>query len=359
MALVSPALLRLTKQIVRGAAEFGLDDAGSRVCGASWPLVKKLLSPVVAELDRRFPALMLADTDAAKAAADKAADALDADPALQAMLADGFAKLEQGQAEILALLAKNDAQLSTIGATVDRTEGKMDEMMRAFREFAARAAVQPAPAEAAPDDDPQAVFDALNEANYTAISRANAGDAAGALATLTKAKALGEACLGRAPENVDVAVALGFIEKTLGSVEAETNPDQAVAAYSRAAALFTRGLQSPSEDIAVSAMNGMANVYQLTGDYDRAIGLGKTIATSAPTYGPAIFDYALALEGKWRRDGADRALLETLAAVYRQLQPLMAQSSQRFSAEHLTYVMGRAAAVEQALAGNPAPAAQP
>ncbi|HVN00646.1 MAG TPA: hypothetical protein VMT68_10565, partial [Caulobacteraceae bacterium] len=172
MAAVSPALLALAKRIVRGAAEFGLDEAGARICGGAWPLVKKMMAPVVSELDRRFPALMLADKGAAAAAADKAADALDEDPSLQRTLADGLASLREGQAEILALLARNDVQLSTIGAAVDRTEGKTDEVLKALHGLVLQVEAMRAPAAAtAPVLDPAEVFRALYEANLTAMNQ--------------------------------------------------------------------------------------------------------------------------------------------------------------------------------------------
>src|SRR6516162_10195012 len=112
--MASQSLLSVTKAIIRKAAENGLDEAGTRICCSGWPYVKKMLSPVVDELQRRFPKLFLVGSDEAKAAATQAQSTLDNDPNLQKMLSDSFSKLEHGQDEILDLLARNSDTLKQI-----------------------------------------------------------------------------------------------------------------------------------------------------------------------------------------------------------------------------------------------------
>ena len=61
--LTSPQVITVAKRIVRAAAELGLDEAGTRICGSLWPQVKKVMQPVMSELERRYPKMLLADTD--------------------------------------------------------------------------------------------------------------------------------------------------------------------------------------------------------------------------------------------------------------------------------------------------------
>jgi hypothetical protein len=358
VSLISPGFLRLAKQIVRSAAEVGLDEAGTRLCGSAWPAIKNILAPVVGELDRRFPTLMLADDKPSDAeAAAKAADALESDQALQGMLAENFERLGQQNAAILALLARNDEQLTAIGAAIDRGAAQSDRQSEAILQELHRlsqqvATLQVSAPTAAPQLDLQDVFRDLYERNLAAMSQLNAGDIGAAAEELSAGRKLGEAYLQQSPGDPNVAVALGYIEKTQAELDQASRPDQAVAALSRAAALFAQALCSPSRDIGFSALNGMANVYALSGDYDRAIDLGATVCATDPSYGPGLYDYALALDAKWRRDGDDPALLQRLAGVYRQLQPVMANPAQRFAASQLMAVMERARAVEAALASG-------
>ncbi|HVM99075.1 MAG TPA: hypothetical protein VMT68_02585, partial [Caulobacteraceae bacterium] len=189
------------------------------------------------------------------------------------------------------------------------------------------------------------------EANLTAMNQLAASDLDAAEATLADARGPAEALLARTPVDLQVAVALGYVEKTEAEVATACGaPDRAVAALSKAAGLFARALKSGSRDVGFSALNGMANVYALSGDYDRAITLGKAVTETEPGYGPGLYDYALALDAKRQRDGADRDLLETLAAAYRRLEALMAEPAQRFSADQLMDVVRKARDVDEALA---------
>ena len=118
--MISPRVLALAKQIVRRTAEVGLDEAGTLICGPAWPPIKKILEPVMAELDRRFPHLMLANTEYAKEAAREAVGVLDNDRALQDLLDERFGRLDFQQKEVFTLLARYDDKLDQIGGSIDR-----------------------------------------------------------------------------------------------------------------------------------------------------------------------------------------------------------------------------------------------
>src|SRR5437867_4366797 len=109
--MVSPRLMALGKQIVRRTAELGLDEAGTLICGPAWPPIKEVLEPVMAELDRRFPNLTLANTEEAEQAATEAVGVLDSDRALQDLLDEGFSRVDLRQKEVFALLARYDDKL--------------------------------------------------------------------------------------------------------------------------------------------------------------------------------------------------------------------------------------------------------
>lgn len=352
MGLLSPDHLRLAKQIIRRAAEVGLDEAGTRLAGSAWPAVKKILAPVVGELDRRFPALMLADKDAAAKAADQAVQALDQDRALQEMLGASFAQLTVGQQAILDQLASNGAKLDDIGAAVTRGAGDLASIQAQLQKLQLSFDLSRA------SDDPSAgltldqVLRRLDAANNSAFAQLDADDADGAAATLAEARELAESALRRWASDADVAVALGYIEKTQSEVDRADHPDRSLAALSKAATYFAQGTASSSPSAQLGGLNGMANVYMLHGDYDVALQIGDLLFRTAPYYGFAIYDYALALEAKRGRDGDDAALLRTLADVYASLLKTMADPAQRFAASQYAYVAGKARAVDEALASG-------
>ena len=170
-----------------------------------------------------------------------------------------------------------------------------------------------------------------------AIGHSNAGDDAAALRRISEGRELAEAGRRRAPEDAELLIVLGFLEKTQAQID--TDPDSAAASLSKAASCFAKALEAQPSD--VSTVNGMANVYAIAHDYDRAIKLGETLFTTAPEYGAAAFDYALAMERHLEETGENLELLEKLDVVYRHLQGLLARPEQKFSAMHFAYVQER------------------
>src|SRR5262245_10722400 len=132
-------ILAVAKEIVRNAAEIGIEEAGTRICGSAWAPLKKVLAPAFKELESRFPALFLAPGPEAKKAASQAVDALASDASLQKLLNDEFAKLGAGQDEILRMLAAQDDTLRGIGAAVDKgfseQSGQLDAILAEVREL--------------------------------------------------------------------------------------------------------------------------------------------------------------------------------------------------------------------------------
>ncbi len=115
----SKDIILLAQKVIRSSVGVGLEEAGTRICGpTAWNYVKAVLSPVVDKLQSSYPKLFLVPEEA-----EKAATALSADKVLCGMLSDGFARLENGQGEILTILAKIDSKLDDIAQQYMVTRG--------------------------------------------------------------------------------------------------------------------------------------------------------------------------------------------------------------------------------------------
>jgi hypothetical protein len=352
--MISPRVLALAKQIVRRTAELGLDEAGTLTCGPAWPVIRGALEPVIAELDRRFPKLTLAKTEAAAKATGDAVRSLDEDMALQDLLEKNFGRLDLQQKEVLAVLARFDDKLDKIGASIDRgyesARQGYETIAVQLRELNLRMELASSPHDAAAGLSLDEIYEEAAGCQSDAIHQASAEDFKAAERRVTRGRELAEAGLRRAPDDTRLLCVLGFIEKTQAQIDERTEPDKAAAAASKAAAYLAQVLAAEPDN--VSALNGMANVYAITKDYDRACKLGETLFTAAPHYGAAVFDYALALEGLMEEGGEDIGHLEKLDKVYLHLRTLIRRPEQNFTAAHLSYFEKQAAAVRRRLAAR-------
>jgi tetratricopeptide (TPR) repeat protein len=344
----SSAILLLAKKVVRGAVGVGLEEAGTRICGpTAWNYAKTILSPVVDELKRRFPKLLLVPEEA-----EKAAEALSSDKVLQDMLNDGFACLESGQGEMLALLAKQNDTLEVIGTSIDdgfrMTGQQFDNIAKKLARLELKLELLSMPSERYPDFP--AVVEGLSVRQISdqayayqadAMRWVVAGKASAASQRLADGRALVEPSLIRNhPGNAQLLVSLGYIEKTQAQVaELQADHESYVASLEKAAKCFATVLKTDPTN--VGALNGMANIYAFHRDYDRAIELGRLAVKSAPMYGPAFWDLAFSLESKLQEAGQNTSLLNQLKAVYRQLETLMPQQPEAFAASDLVYVQNR------------------
>lgn len=311
---------------------------------------------MVDELQHRFPKLFLVPEEA-----EKAAEALSTDKVLQDMLNDGFARLESGQGEILVLLAKQNDTLQVIGTSIDdgfRMAGR--QLDAAFDNIATKLAklelkldVLSAPSEKGLELPAVAVGLSLGQIGDQAYAYqsdamrwAVAGEASAASQRLAEGRALVEPALKRDPESALLMIALGFIEKTQAQVaELQGDHESYVASLQKAATCFATVLKTDPTN--VGALNGMANMYLFHRDYDRAIELGTLAVKSAPTYGAAFWDLALSLEGKLKEVGRKTSLINQLKTVYRQLESLMPQQPEAFTANDLAYVHKRLKAIQR------------
>ncbi|UCG58531.1 MAG: hypothetical protein JSU70_03280 [Phycisphaerales bacterium] len=348
----SGSLVELAKKVIRRAGKIGLDEAGARVCGpTAWSYMKKILSPVVGELEKKFPKLLLVPEEA-----DKGADALSKDAALQDMLNNGFAELTSGQEEILAALARQNETLTEIGDAVNsgflEAGEKLDAVLDAIQHgFAAlkfeTAGLHPAvEAKVAPGLSLAEICDQATAFQYDAMKWVVAGNAKTASQRLAEARALLEAGLKDAPGHADLLVSFGYVEKTQAQVaQLQRNHEEYVNSLAEAAKYFVEALKSDPKN--VGALNGMANIYIFDRDYDRAIQLGTLAVHSRPDYGAAAWDLAIALESKMKITGDTAELVEQLKSVYHHLQALMPKQPAAFTASELAHVQERLAVLDK------------
>lgn len=121
MAFDSQKLVSTAKRIIMVGVEVGLEEAGSRILGpTAWKYFKIILSPIIDELQNRYPALSFdkpGDTNAHDAAV-AAVEHLSNDSQLQRMLLVNFNDLKKGQHDIRAGINELEKKLKAVGEDV-------------------------------------------------------------------------------------------------------------------------------------------------------------------------------------------------------------------------------------------------
>ncbi len=353
----SQGFLSLAKKIIREGAIIGLDEAGSRIAGpTAWRYVKKVMTPVVEELEKRYPKLLLVGEKEAKDAADLAVKALSTDIALQKMLSDSLSRLDEGQQEILAALARQNHTLQNIGNSLDEgfkktsenQELALDKILAEFKKMElkfedVRKLISPPPKYA--ELSIHEIHTQANTYQQDALKWISARDAKTASQRLAEGRNLLLAGLKRDPKSAYILVSLGFIEKTQAQVSMmQGDYDTAETILAEAAKYFVEAMKQEPKNF--GAINGTANIYYYARDFDRAINLGLLLLKEAPTYGAAVWDLSLALEGKLAEVGGPASPLgphyiTVLKEIYQYLEELMPQQPRYFSATDMAHVQKR------------------
>ena len=355
------------KMVVRGAVEFGIDDAGARIAGAAWPLIKKTAAPVLDELQKRYPALFLLPGPESKNAAAKALSDLNSDPILLRQLEITSQQLESigiKQDTILKTVMEQNETMRGIGAVIDGVaksqaaiqESQAKAMETLQSELAnlkltladLHAQVAPAPAEIGQPLSLGDIFRRANQYQSEAMRYLDAGDYATAALRVRDGKALALAGFRREPNDADMLATLGYLEKTNAQISWETGAGDPAEQLGAASRYFAKALEADPEN--VSAMNGLADAYIFAKDYDRAIELGAWVLTKEPRYGAAAWDLAIALEGKIAEVGPDPKYLGKLLSTYEWLKELIPSQPLQFGPDQLAHVEERL----QQLHGEPA-----
>ena len=345
-------LQAIIKEIIREAAKVGLDAGGMMVCGPAWAYVKPVLSPVFVELERRYPKLFLKDGPADEAKAAEAA--VDHDAVLQGLLDKSLVELSQlkeGQSAILKLLARYDNTLQTIGNSIDagfreaeqKNEDNLQTVLGALQGLKLEVSRIEKHDEGTSSASSMTIAEICREGDslqYDAVRWLQVDDTGTASQRLARGRELVLAGLQREPNNSNLLTSIGFIEKRQAHVSEKLGKNaDAVGQLAQAANYFARALKADPSNI--SALNGIANVYLLAHDYDRAIRLGMTIFERQPDYGAAVWDLTLAIEGKLSEVGLNPPLVKALLSIYRYLESEMPKQPQVFTAEFLANVQQR------------------
>lgn len=349
-------LINVAKQVLRAAVKLGVEEAGSRICGAAWPALKQILTPVAAELEKRYPNMFLVEAEMEKAQAD-----LSNDPALAEQLRDALTAIQHGQREIITLLARHDETLEGYRDLIIRAVGEAEGKNQARHDvLLAEFAAVNAKLDGLPDQVNKAlllpglsiaeIYKKANGYQADAMTWIIKGDPSEAEQRLGLARSIAMSGLAQNPKSALMMVTLGFIEKSQAQVsELRRDPEATTGKLALAAKYFARAIELDKTNI--NALHGMANIYYFSRDHDSAIQLEYAVVSADPTHGPALNDLGLALEMKLRAtaDPVERATCaEALLEVYARLEAVMPTQPEIFPATYLAHVQRRSAELKKA-----------
>lgn len=129
---LSQRLVDTAREVAIEAVKFGLDEAGTRLLGpTAWNGFKRVISPVMKRLQKRFPALAFGnpDNEAAKTAAHEAALYLRTNSDMRMLLLDNFDKLGEGQEEILGGINRLERSVARTSQNVENLVDTSQEIL--------------------------------------------------------------------------------------------------------------------------------------------------------------------------------------------------------------------------------------
>jgi archaellum component FlaC len=115
---MTTTVLDISKKIIRKAAEVGLDNAGSFFLPRSWKYFKIILTPIIKELEKKYPKMLLVDAKEPNIDNENAQASLEQDTHLQEQLNNGFDRLSIGQDKISADIQAIDSKLDKLDVSV-------------------------------------------------------------------------------------------------------------------------------------------------------------------------------------------------------------------------------------------------
>ena len=351
---MATGFLNVAKKVLRKAIKLGVEEAGVRVCGKiGWDAIKVVVTPVIEELERRYPKLMIVPEEMDEAERD-----LDSDLTLENLVQESLAAIETGQKEILTVLFRNEETLASYrglfmhafeeadSRAEERHKVLLSEIRRVKTDVQAdiqELGTKPTPV-ITPSHSLQGIYEQANSYQHDAMTWITADHPAVAAERLSIARTLVMGGMARMGESAELMITMGYIEKSQAQVcFAEGNLDGATRYLADAARFFNEALKLRPEDL--GALNGMANIYFYGGDLDTAIELGRTIMHTDPNYGAAAWDLGLALEQKIKAsDGtSDQRLLREGIEVDERLVEMMPKQPSAFRSSDLNHVQERLA----------------
>ncbi len=133
---LSQRLVDTASEVIVEAVKFGLDEAGARILGpTAWNGFKRIASPVIKTLQKRFPSLKFGNPDdqAAKNAAREASLYLRESSELRMMLFDNFDKLGKGQEEILRGINRLERAVEKTSKNVESLVDTTNEILNEIK----------------------------------------------------------------------------------------------------------------------------------------------------------------------------------------------------------------------------------
>ncbi len=353
---MTSGFLNIAKNVLRKAVGLGVEEAGVRVCGKTgWNAIKTVVSPVIEELERRYPGLMLMPEKMEQAEQD-----LNTDTTLEDIVQERLGAIETGQKEILTVLFRNEETLSSyrtlffnaFAEANKRAEERHKILLNELHKFKTdvgddiRAIGKKPPVIVEPRPTLYGLLEQSSGYQSDAMTWLTAGQPFAAAERLTIARTLAMGGLVKMGQSTELLSMMGYIEKTQAQVcFAENNIDEATHHLADAARYFNEALKLKPEDL--SSLNGIANIYQFGGDYDAAIEIGRTIKSVNASYGAAVWDLGLALEKKLQTfetmDNQAMPLLNEAIEVDESLLKIMPQQPSSFRSSDLNYVQNRLA----------------
>ena len=351
---MASGFLDIAKKVLRETIALGIEEAGIHICTKrGWDAIKTVITPVIKELERRYPKLLLVPEEMAQAEHD-----LDTDASLNTLVEQHMLAIETGQKEILNVLFRNDDTLASYKELFlrafeeadNRAEARQSILIDEIRSIktVVQASGQSRPLGNIPTIEPKPslaeLYDQANSYQYDAMTWITANRPAVAAERLSVARALTLLGIAREGEHAELMITMGFIEKSQAQVcVAENNLSDATHYMAEAASYFTEALKLRPQDL--SALNGMANVYAEGGDFDTAIEMGRAIMQADPNYGAAIWDLGLSLENKLdlltSENKYDPDLLKSAIEVDEHLKVIMPQQPSAFRSSDLDHVLKR------------------
>jgi tetratricopeptide (TPR) repeat protein len=366
----------LVRKILVGAAESSLDVAGTALLPGAWPILKGALGPV---LDRLKERLGGQDVTSSKELARKAADAFEADQHLQEVVRSALVaqldNLVQQQRDINAdvqrlmiIVSDNQETLAEILGGVEGIDDHLtagvnlsDDAVAKLAEELSRQAESSREVRAIALRAMGPVADLLERQvqrlQIRAVELVQEGAPDRARDELDEGMQLVAVLLNEAPTDVTARLGLGFIYKTAAQVATDTGEKAQAAEYIKKAEEIFRyinGSALPPGEATwanATAINGLGNLKQETGDLEGAVRLYRDALRLVPNHPFALHDlisayYELAKQGQ--RHPAE--MRQALAA----LQQAGVSGMPGLSAQHMADLEYWVEEVERGGPGEPA-----
>ncbi len=313
-------MVPLFKQVIVGAAKSGLDVAGSALLPGAWPILRGALEPVLDQLARR---LGVEDVTSSSELADKAVSEFVKDKHLQEILRTnlqealepvikGQEKVGEDVQRLMLVTMGNTKVLNDLVGGVNKIE-EMLEVGVTLNEEGTRKLVdaltrniensrktrEAAQNEIGGINMYEIIERMVSRLQVRGVELIREGHLDRAIDELQEGLFIVTTLLNETPSDVSLRGQLGYIYKTFAQAYAEAGDnEEADKFYKNAAEIFQLvkdeipADETTAIDIA-NVVNGLGNVYDGRGDFEKAIEYYRLATTLNPNYAYAWHDMFL------------------------------------------------------------------